>query len=163
MSIDKISIAARLRSARKVAGYKTSKEFCQKFDIPESSYSTHENGHRGIKEQLLKQYAEYLNFNYKWLASGQGDPFSYENFSPEQQNTLNFEISQAQKKLQQSPLDKNLLENILEIFFMLLEENNLSATPEVISNIINLQALFVCYMPCVKYIRIINNIIRIFT
>jgi transcriptional regulator with XRE-family HTH domain len=67
-------IAKRLNTARKVAGYKTAKAFININKIPKTTYSQHERGDRGIKEDVLKKYAKLLNVNHKWLATGKGQP-----------------------------------------------------------------------------------------
>lgn len=72
-------IGDRLKAARKAAGYKTAMAFCQKFDIPKSTYSQHESNERNIKEALLEKYAESLSLNIEWLRTGEGSPISNKN------------------------------------------------------------------------------------
>lgn len=50
-------IGKELREMRIQAGYATSREFCRKFKIPESTYSQHEQGKRNFSLKVLIKYA----------------------------------------------------------------------------------------------------------
>ena len=69
-------ISARLRAARKVAGFSTSIAFCEKYNIPKSTYSQHETGKRLPKDDTLSEYADYLEISFNWLRFGKGSPFA---------------------------------------------------------------------------------------
>lgn len=68
-------VCARLRAARKIAGYRSSFDFSKKFNIPKSTYSQHESGSRIPKDVALEQYADYLGVNFNWLRYGRGLAF----------------------------------------------------------------------------------------
>lgn len=63
-------IAARLKQARIKAGYRTAREFCDKNDIKQPTYSNHENGKRGLKRPVAKHYAALLGVSDQWLLDG---------------------------------------------------------------------------------------------
>ena len=66
----------RLKTARKAAGFKSAKEFCDKFGIPSSTYSLHETNHRNLKPKIAKKYADILGVNTAWLLTGSGSPYN---------------------------------------------------------------------------------------
>src|SRR5579883_517936 len=69
------NIHARLRTARMAAGYKTATEFCEKFQIPISTYNMHETGKRKLMPDIAEKYAELLQLNPAWLMTGIGSPY----------------------------------------------------------------------------------------
>lgn len=71
-----LKFAARLKAARKSAGYKTSKEFVTKHDIPASTYSQHESGQRYPSDEIIQRYSLLCHVNFEWLKTGSGDPFA---------------------------------------------------------------------------------------
>lgn len=66
---------ARLKTARKVAGFKFALDFCKKYNISQATYSFHENGKRQINAKTAEKYAELLGVNAAWLLTGQGNPY----------------------------------------------------------------------------------------
>lgn len=68
-------LGARLRAARKTAGFKTSKSFLKKHAVPASTYSQHESGARMPDDETLKFYSKVFDVNYDWLKYGKGRPF----------------------------------------------------------------------------------------
>src|SRR4051812_36151627 len=68
-------IAKRVRAARKAAGYKSAKEFANRYKIPLSTYSQHETGKRSINAELIINYSSYFTINPCWLLTGNGEPF----------------------------------------------------------------------------------------
>jgi transcriptional regulator with XRE-family HTH domain len=79
ISTTDIKLGARLRAARKAAGYKTAKEFVEKNNIPASTYSQHETGSRKKpNDKILKTYSELLKISFEWLKTGEGNPFTEE-------------------------------------------------------------------------------------
>ena len=70
---------ARLKTARMAAGFKTATEFCEKFNIPISTYNMHETGKRKIMSAVAEKYSELLGINPAWLITGIGSPYSSEN------------------------------------------------------------------------------------
>ena len=73
---DAIRFGARLRAARKAAGFKTSLSFTRKYKIPQSTYSQHESGTRNPDEQTMKNYSKCLGVHYEWLNNGEGLPYT---------------------------------------------------------------------------------------
>lgn len=68
----------RLKTARMAAGFKSAKEFCDKYDIPSSTYSLHETGGRNLKPRIAEKYAGLLGVNAAWLLAGSGSPYNSE-------------------------------------------------------------------------------------
>lgn len=70
--MDKVrqAIAERLKQARINAGFKTAKEFAEKYQLPIPAYGHHENGTRGIKPDVANNYCDLLNIHPAWLYTG---------------------------------------------------------------------------------------------
>lgn len=66
-------IGARLRFARKIAGYSSARCFAVQHSIPESTYSQHETGKRALSIEMLLHYSQLLKTNPNWLLTGMGD------------------------------------------------------------------------------------------
>ncbi len=69
-----VKVAARLRAARKAAGYKTARAFASQFQIPESTYSQRETGKRALTADIMLEYCELFKINPAWLLTGSGEP-----------------------------------------------------------------------------------------
>ena len=65
----------RLKTARLAAGYRTAINFCEKNQIPVSTYNMHETGKRKLSADVAEKYASILNINAAWLFTGEGDPY----------------------------------------------------------------------------------------
>lgn len=65
------SVARRLQIARELAGFSTAKEFSDKNELPQSTYSVHESGKRGLKPQVSALYARILKIRLPWLLYGE--------------------------------------------------------------------------------------------
>lgn len=76
------TMAERLRKARRDAGYKTAAEFAAKHGIPQPTYALHESGKRGLKDDVLKEYAGKLGVREAWLRYGEGSQHLDEDDSP---------------------------------------------------------------------------------
>lgn len=64
----------RLTYARGLAGYETQKDFYTQHDIPQSTYSLHENGRRSLTNKKAEEYASLLkNVTAAWLLYEEGD------------------------------------------------------------------------------------------
>jgi transcriptional regulator with XRE-family HTH domain len=87
--METIRLGARLRAARKAAGFKTSKSFLKKSKIPASTYSQHESGARIPDDDTLKFYSKLFTVNFDWLKNGKGLP--YTQIAPKN-NTLEEEL-----------------------------------------------------------------------
>ena len=67
-------IPKRLKIARVASGYKTARELTEKYAIPASTYSQHENGKRTLSLENIISYSELFKVDPTWLITGQGDP-----------------------------------------------------------------------------------------
>ena len=67
-------IPMRLKIARIASGYKTARELTEKYTIPASTYSQHENGKRTLSLENIVGYSELFKVDPTWLITGQGDP-----------------------------------------------------------------------------------------
>lgn len=133
---DKTVIAARLRASRKIAGYQTLKEFCEKFNIPDSTYSQHETGARKIKEEVLENYANLLEVNYHWLLNGLGEPFKMATDNNEVNHIFQHELKNVKTRPKNTEFDKKLFAHILESFFIMQKEQSLDVEPKITSNML---------------------------
>lgn len=68
------NISKRLKMVRIASGYNTAKEFTEKYSIPASTYSQHENGKRGLSIENIIHYAEVIKVDPSWLITGEGNP-----------------------------------------------------------------------------------------
>jgi transcriptional regulator with XRE-family HTH domain len=63
---------SRLRRARENAGFETAKEAAEAMGVPVSTYTGHENGHRGFPAKRAPQYARKFKVSEEWLLYGKG-------------------------------------------------------------------------------------------
>ena len=70
------NIAVRLKIARIASGFKTSKDFAEKYAIALSTYCQHETGKRPLSIEQLFYYAELTGVEPVWLLTGNGNPCS---------------------------------------------------------------------------------------
>ncbi len=113
--MDTIRLGARLRAARKAAGYKTSKAFLKKYNIPASTYSQHESGSRIPDDEILKYYSKLFDVNFDWLKSGIGSPFNISISS--KKNIINEElldINKMKEKQDKLFINQKIFTKILE-------------------------------------------------
>jgi hypothetical protein len=61
----------RLARARKEAGFDSAADAARALNIPEPTYTGHENGFRGFKSQA-DRYASFFKVNLEWLWAGKG-------------------------------------------------------------------------------------------
>jgi len=64
---------ARLKAARIVAGFESAENAAQHFGFMVQTYSSHENGNRGLKEDVAKEYAKAFGTTPEWLLHGNVD------------------------------------------------------------------------------------------
>lgn len=64
----------RLRLARQRAGFRSAADAARRLGIPYGTYSGHESGLRGIKQDELSLYATTFQVPLAWLAFGHGGP-----------------------------------------------------------------------------------------
>ena len=70
------NIAVRLKIARIASGFKTSKDFAEKYAIALSTYCQHETGKRPLSIEQLFYYAGLTGVEPVWLLTGNGNPCS---------------------------------------------------------------------------------------
>ncbi len=119
---ENIRFGARLRAARKAAGFLTAREFIDKYDIPKSTYSQHETGSRNPEDECVKHYAKLLNVRYAWLKDGDGLPFA--RMSETKKTTMQEEL------LDISPVKQQITDVTLltKIFDELLQQHEMQNT-----------------------------------
>jgi DNA-binding XRE family transcriptional regulator len=66
-------LATRLKTARKLLGYRSASAFATANDIPVQTYLNHESGKRGISIAIALEYCAILGINFNWLVTGQGE------------------------------------------------------------------------------------------
>ena len=114
---DKTRLGARLRAARKAAGFKTSKTFVLKHNIPASTYSQHESGSRIPDDESLKFYSKIFDVNFNWLKLGKGSPF--QTYNSEKRQTISDELINLKKTRPITDVDL-----LATIFHELAEQHN---------------------------------------
>lgn len=63
----------RLQQARVRAGYSTASDAARNFGWNENTYRSHENGERGLKQEVARRYASAFEVSSAWLLTGEGD------------------------------------------------------------------------------------------
>ena len=58
----------------KSAGYKSAKEFSEKYTIPYLTFSQHAQGRRHPPDATLKLYSKAFKVSFLWLKTGEGNP-----------------------------------------------------------------------------------------
>ena len=69
-----INISKRLKIARLASGYNSAKKFTEKYSIPPSTYSQHENAKRILSIENIMYYSKLFNVDPAWLMTGKGNP-----------------------------------------------------------------------------------------
>ncbi|NNM59389.1 MAG: hypothetical protein HKM04_06190 [Legionellales bacterium] len=130
---ENLDIAARLKAARRAAGFSTARAFCQAFNIPKSTFGQHEKGQRIPKDRMLKEYAKHLEVNFIWLKTGEGDAFAGQN--PNKTALIHKEVNKetlanqlAYKRDEIPSLDEEFFANLIEKTMIYLEKNNIKFT-----------------------------------
>lgn len=63
----------RLRQARKKAGYPTASAAAEALGVNNTTYTSHENGHRDFDDDMAAKYAKRFGVDPAWLVFGRGD------------------------------------------------------------------------------------------
>jgi len=66
-------LATRLKTARKILGYRSASAFAMANNIPVQTYLNHESGKRGISIPIALEYCTVLGISFHWLVTGQGE------------------------------------------------------------------------------------------
>jgi transcriptional regulator with XRE-family HTH domain len=145
--METIKLGARLRAARKAAGFNTSKAFLKKYKVPASTYSQHESGSRTPDDKMLQYYSKIFEINFNWLKSGGGQPFNHS--APSKMNIMEEELfdlnmlkltkKQPVKQINQKLLTK-ILSDIIDFRTVIKSKKLISAivkdAVKIYSNII---------------------------
>ncbi len=120
------ALGARIKAAMKAAGFKTAKEFCEKYDIPYLTFAQHTQGRRHPTSDFLKLYSEAFGVTIQWLETGEGNPLSTAKKSAKTTKLLKLSSEEIDKRLQ---IDQHLhaaldIEILTEIVKQLLVQNN---------------------------------------
>ena len=67
------AMAARLRQARELAGYKTATDAARSLRIAQQTYLSHEAAQNGFARSAAR-YAGFFRVDLKWLLTGVGTP-----------------------------------------------------------------------------------------
>lgn len=66
-------VAIRLKTARKILGYRSASAFAKAHNIAVQTYLNHESGKRGISISIALEYCNMLGISFHWLVTGQGE------------------------------------------------------------------------------------------
>jgi len=66
-------LALRLKTARKILGFRSASAFAMANKIPVQTYLNHESGKRGISIPIALEYCAFLGISFHWLVTGQGE------------------------------------------------------------------------------------------
>lgn len=69
----KEAIAARLKAARKDAGFSTVGDAATALNVPYPTYAAHENGSRAFDNEAAAFYAKRFRVSIDWLLTGRGE------------------------------------------------------------------------------------------
>lgn len=118
------ALGARIKAAMKAAGFKTAKEFCEKYDIPYLTFAQHTQGRRHPTSDFLKLYSEAFGVTAHWIETGEGSPLSNQKKAKQ---VLKLSQKEIDKRLQINQLLHTALDTELltEIIKQLLVENNI--------------------------------------
>ena len=114
MTTVELDLPARLRAARKTAGFKTAKAFTEAHGYPASTYCQHETGARNLDDATIRDYSKLLKVNYDWLAKGEGLPYKNK-LDEKRAKTFQSETLDLNTLTRTAPLiSEKLLASILE-------------------------------------------------
>lgn len=68
-----VALAARLKTARRILGFRSASAFALENNIPVQTYLNHESGKRGISIPIALEYCAILGISFNWLVTGQGE------------------------------------------------------------------------------------------
>lgn len=114
--METMRLGARLRAARKAAGFNTSKSLVRKHKIPASTYSQHESGSRTPDDDTLKFYSKIFSVNFGWLKDGKGLPYSTSSLSSK--NIIKEELLDLSSLKKSTSINERLLTKILSELFL---------------------------------------------
>jgi len=120
------ALGARIKAAMKAAGFKTAKEFCEKYDIPYLTFAQHTQGRRHPNHEFLTLYSKAFGVTGQWLETGEGNPLASAKKSAKSEKIIKLSSTEIDKRLQINQLLHTALDTELltEIIKQLLVENN---------------------------------------
>jgi DNA-binding XRE family transcriptional regulator len=65
-------LAMRLKTARRILGYRSASAFAAANSFSVQTYLNHESGKRGISIAIALEYCAILGISFNWLVTGQG-------------------------------------------------------------------------------------------
>lgn len=71
---EKAERAARLRQARMDAGFKSAADAARSLGVAYATYAGHENGERGLRFDVARDYAKAFKTDVQWIFSGKEMP-----------------------------------------------------------------------------------------
>lgn len=71
---DLTRIEGRLRWAREKAGFTSIRSAANFHHWPENTYKAREQGERGMKPEVVEEYAKAFSVSLEWMVTGKGDP-----------------------------------------------------------------------------------------
>jgi hypothetical protein len=64
----------RLKQAREMAGYDTASAAARRFGFTLPAYLAHENGSRGVRQNVARKYSRAFGVSLQWLLFEEGEP-----------------------------------------------------------------------------------------
>jgi hypothetical protein len=134
---EKIQFAARLKAARKTAGFKSARQFFQKHQFMRTTYMQHEGAQRMPNDEIITQYCQFLNVNFEWLKYGRGDPlhFKQDDRCHLLENELHAVLFQNTKKNNTTTFNEELLAFIFEELINLHQKHQKNLDGQAISTL----------------------------
>lgn len=71
--IPAMEVHERLKQARIRAGFESGRAAATALGLHPATYSSHENGSRGVPNDSLKRYSRRFNVRFEWLLTGDGE------------------------------------------------------------------------------------------
>jgi transcriptional regulator with XRE-family HTH domain len=121
------SFPARLKAARKAAGYATAIAFRKKYNIPVATFSQYETGRRMPDDDTLQRYAKLLGVNFEWLKFGNGAPYSNQKENSSKNKTIKEEMLDLKQGTYKIKVSEALLADILQPLFELQKNKKANA------------------------------------
>ena len=121
----------RLKTAMKVAGYRSAKKFCEKHHMVYLTVAQHMQGTRFPTEDTLIKYSKLFGVSKEWLETGKGIPLSSLNKSKKILKISAAEIKkqvEINKHLREGldvPILAEIIKNILSYKFSITEKTAL--------------------------------------
>lgn len=113
------ALGARIKAAMKASGFKTAKEFCEKYNVPYLTFAQHMQGRRNPTPNFLKTYSKAFGITIGWLETGEGSPLPQSNLMGSKKKEKIKEVFETE--MNKFQFQTNLMINI-ELLTYILEE-----------------------------------------